>query len=458
MTTDSDSTAPTFPDRTQLIADLLALLKMARRPVSLDDSALHFSSGSTALDLDDDGSQLHGRLVQKLVRHLHFEHHDQRELKDALSAVLAKHQTAHRAGHRSPIKEIAAMFIDERARVPASARVFFGVRHLGLPVAVDVGLARFTPSKEVAFLEPILGADVFAECSLYCAVLATGGTTRKLVGRAEHSAMLAGSLLRLHLRSSLPSLYREQLLFDLHSRYVVVRKDGSARWGFHRRHQPASLEVSQLPPDWTAVVEAEGRSIRSLPAPLRDRVDTALEWMDIEARAPTWKTQVPALFSAIESLLVPEDCGHKAEVVTVRSVILQLTLGESFFHPGYTYDAYLVRCDLLHGSPIDEDVTGEIEDLAGTCQRWTREILSGYITYASQNNATTPQVLVQSLDHSKAAASALHWFQQHGGGAEIVVKYRKALGLEHRSGSRTDVLGVTSDYLRDQQLHSITST
>jgi len=260
-------------------------------------------------------------------------------------------------------------------------------------------------------------------------VVATGGTTGKLVERAEHSAMLAGSLLRLHLRSSFRNLHREQLLFDLHSRYAIVRKDGSTRGGFHRRHQPASLEVSQLPPDWTAVVEAEGRSIRSLPALLRDRVDTALEWMDIEARAPTWKTQVPALFSAIESLLVPEDCGHKAEVVTVRSVILQLTLGESFFHPGYTYDAYLVRCDLLHGSPIDADVTGEIKELARTCQRWAREILSGYITYASQNNATTPQVLVQSLDHSKAAASALHWFQQHGGGAEIVVKYRKALGL-----------------------------
>jgi len=153
--------------------------------------------------------------------------------------------------------------------------------------------------------------------------------------------------------------------------------------------------------------------------------------MDIEARAPTWKTQIPAIFTAIESLLVPENCGHKAEVVTVRSVILQLTLGESFFHPGYTYDAYLVRCELLHGSRIDTDVTGEIEDLAGTCQRWAREILSGYITYALQNNATTPKALVQSLDRSKAAASARHWFQQDGRDAEIVVKYRKEIGLEN---------------------------
>ncbi len=430
MMTDSDLPAPTFPDRPQLLADLMTLLKAARRSVSLNDSGLQPSTGFNERDLDIEGDRLLDQFVHKLVRNLHFEHHDQRELSDALDAVLAKYQTAYRGGHRSPIKEIATAFIDGRARPPASARVFFGVRHLGLPVAVDVGLARFTPSKEVTFLEPILGADVFAECSLYCAVLATGGTTRKLVERAEHGAMLAGSLLRLHLRSSLPSLYREQLLFDLHSRYVVVRKDGSARWGFHRRHQPKSLEGFQLPPDWTAVVEADGHSICSLPADLRVRVDIALEWMDIEARAPTWKTQIPAIFTAIESLLVPENCGHKAEVVTVRSVILQLTLGESFFHPGYTYDAYLVRCELLHGSRIDTDVTGEIEDLAGTCQRWAREILSGYIAYASQNNATTPRMLVQGLDHSKAAASARHWFQQDGRDAEIVVKYRKAIGLE----------------------------
>lgn len=430
MTTDSGFPEPTFTDRRQLIADLTALLKITRRRVSLDDSALNFSRGSTALYLDDDGFELLDRLVQKLVRHLHFEHHAQRALKDGLTAVLADYQTAYRGGNRSRIKEIATTYIDATARSPESAQVFFGIVRLAIPNAVDVGIACFLPASEVPFLEPVVGSDNFAQCSTYCAMTATGGTTAKLVERAEHSAMLAGSLLRLHLRSSFRNLHREQLLFDLHSRYAIVRKDGSTRGGFHRRHQPASLEVSQLPPDWTAVVEAEGHSIRLLPARLRDRVDTALEWMDIEARAPTWKTQVPALFSAIESLLVPEDCGHKAEVVTVRSVILQLTLGESFFHPGYTYDAYLVRCDLLHGSPIDADVTGEIKELARTCQLWAREILSGYITYASQNNATTPKALVQSLDRSKAAASARHWFQQDGRDAEIVVKYRKEIGLE----------------------------
>jgi len=431
MTTDSVPPAPTFPDRTQLIADLAALLKMARRPVSLNDSGPRGPAGSNKFELDTEGLRLFDQLVQKLIRHLHFEHHDQSELNKDLIAVLADYQTALPGRHRRPIKKIATTFIDERARPPESAQVFFGIVCLAIPNAVDLGVARFFPASEVPFLEPVFGSDNFAQCSTYCATTATGGTTRKLVERAEHSALLAASLLRLHLRSSLGDLHREQLLFDLHSCYAIVREDGAARRGFHRGHQPAFLEVSQLPPDWTAVVEAEGHSIRSLPAPLRVRVNTALEWMDIEARAPTWKTQIPAIFSAIESLLVPEDCGSKAEVVTVRSVILQLTLGESFFNPANTYEAYLVRCDLVHGSPIDPDVTGETERLAGQCQSWAREILTGYITYASQSTATTPKALVQSLDRSEAAARAQRWFQEHGGeGAEIVVKYRKALGLK----------------------------
>jgi len=420
----------TFAERSQLIADLLALLKMSRRSVPIDEFGLRASIGSLALALDAEGSGLLDRFAEKLLRHQYFEHRTRDELRNALIALLAEYQSAHCAGQRPPIKPIAEAFMDVTARPPTSARVYFGVRHLGLPAAVDVGLAHFLPALDVAFLEPVLGAEVFEACSLYCSVLATGGTTTKLVERAEHTAMLAGSLLRLHLRTTFRDVHREQLLFDLHSHYAIVYDDDRPHRGFHRRSQPIPLDLAAVGPEWHTAVETEGRMLCSLPTPFRARVTTALEWMDTAARAPSWKTEVPAIFSAVESLLVPEDCGHKAEVVTVRSVILQLVLGESFFHPADTYDAYLIRCDLVHGSPVDADVTGERQQLAERCTWWAREILGGYITYASRSDAKTAEALIRSLDECEAASRASQWFENHGaGGAEIVAAYRRALGL-----------------------------
>lgn len=420
----------TFAERSQLIADLLALLKMSRRPVPIDEFGLRASIGSLVLALDAEGSRLLGRLTQRLIRHQHFEHRTHDELRNALIALLAEYQSAHRAGQRLAIKPIAEKFMDVTARPPASARVYFGVRHLGLAEAVDVGLAHFLPALDVAFLEPVLGAEVFEACSLYCSVAATGGTTTKLVERAEHTAMLAGSLLRLHLRTTFRDVHREQLLFDLHSHYAIAYDDDRLYWGAHRRSQPIPLDLAGLGSEWHTSVETEGHTLCLLPTSFRARVTTALEWMDTAARAPSWKTELPAIFSSVESLLVPEDCGHKAEVVTVRSVILQLVLGESFFDPADTYDAYITRCDLVHGSPVDADVTGERQQLAERCTWWAREILGGYITYASRSDAKTAEALARSLDECEAASRASQWFENLGVvGAEIVANYRRALGL-----------------------------
>ncbi|GEM_PF-1896770 len=342
--------------------------------------------------------------------------------------MVASYQTALRQDQRTNIKNIAAAFIDQTARTPMCANVFFGVRYLALPGALDVGIARFLPAVDAARREPVLGTEFYHGCPLYCAVEATGGTDAALIGRAVQQAVPALSLLRLHLQRAFRGLHRDQVLFELDGRYLIASGDGTRRRGYQRWREPIALDLSPRTPEWATSVETEGQTIRDLPASLRERIATALEWMDVAARAPSWKTEIPAIFSGIESLLVPEDCGSKAEVVTVRSVILQCALGEGFFHPGQTYSAYLVRCELVHGSPVGADVTGELQQLGSKCELWAREIIGASIAYAAQNQAPDVTTLVGSLDRSEAAQQACQWLAEHGG-SEVVGKYRKALNL-----------------------------
>jgi hypothetical protein len=319
-----DTSSPTtdqadaLPRRSELIGEITNLFRVARRQVNPLDAGLVAGTSAGHLVLDADGARRLHRLVTKLVSHEYFEHLSEQEIELALMKLVGEYQ----AGQRDA--KMAANFIDQTAKAPCQSRVFFGVRHLTLPQTVDLGIARFLTAGEADFLRPVLGPDVFAACSTYCEVVATGGTTATLTDRARDQARRALSLLRLHLRHALRFAHRDQLLFELHSHYVVEYANGILLWGWRRDPEPIGLDLSGAAEEWTATLEAEGHTLANLARPFRDRVDTALEWMEVASRERSWKVKIPAIFSAIEALLVPEDCSHKAEVVTVRPWLSRL--------------------------------------------------------------------------------------------------------------------------------------
>jgi hypothetical protein len=220
---------------------------------------------------------------------------------------------------------------------------------------------------------------------------------------------------------------------------VVEYTDGILLWGWRRDPEPIGLDLSGAAEEWTATLEAEGRTLANLARPFRDRVDTALEWMEVASRERSWKVKIPAIFSAIEALLVPEDCSHKAEVVTVRAMALQITLHERFSSPAETYHAYLLRCDLVHGSPVGSDFPEERLRFAEGREWWAQEIISAYVTHASRAGAKTALELVRALDQSQASEQARTWLRKVGGD-QVVHDYQQAVGLrdEEASPASTD--------------------
>ena len=86
-----------------------------------------------------------------------------------------------------------------------------------------------------------------------------------------------------------------------------------------------------------------------------------LEWLEVAARSDRWPIIIPAIFSAMEAILVPARSGLKAGVVTVRTAAVHLAAGQGFFDPGNSVAGYTLRNDLVHGSPtpdvLDEEAT-----------------------------------------------------------------------------------------------------
>ena len=128
-----DTTYDEYPQCASLIADLCGLWKAARRPLPAE--------WRTSI-LDSEGWDVLYRLADRLARHLSFEQHSRRELRDALVEAVRRYKAP---GGRNGLdnKQFAAEVLDTLAREPLHRTVYLGVQHLALPHKTTVGHARF---------------------------------------------------------------------------------------------------------------------------------------------------------------------------------------------------------------------------------------------------------------------------------------------------------------------------
>jgi hypothetical protein len=145
----------------------------------------------------------------------------------------------------------------------------------------------------------------------------------------------------------------------------------------------------------------------------------------VAARSDRWPIIIPAAFSAMEAILIPERSGLKAGVVTVRSVAVHVAVGNGFFDPGRVMTGYQLRSHLVHGTPTPDVLDTEATKFAEFTRRWAFDAFRDYLAYATAIQAGTVTQITTQLDNGPRN-HACTWLEEHGGSA-IVAEYHGSL-------------------------------
>jgi len=409
-----------YPNRADLIGSVLPALKAARRALTPE---------AANAGLDRDAARQLDRLAGRLVQHLHFEHQTYGQIRSALHQEVLRYR-AMAPHERPPAREFAAEAVDKLAKVPMHKTIYLGVENLELPHGTVVG--------NVTFVNPSRDAELQAAFSwlremtpqLLCEVDVSAGTEDLLRERARDLAETALGLLRQHnLFGFMSKIYLDQVRYGLDGTWTSREGSKYARAGWWRNKPspiPAKLDHPNLS-TWMVRLSELSELYTSVAPGLRQRVDMCIGWLDVAAMSDRWRIIIPAIFSGMEALLVPESTGLKAEVVTVRSVAVHIALDHHFFDPSEIMTAYRLRSDLVHGTPTSEVLEGDATDAAEFRRLWAFGVLCDYLELADAIDATTVKDITAYLDQGKCN-DACEWLKEHGGSA-VVAEYRKVAPL-----------------------------
>lgn len=421
-----DAKGAAYPQRAELIAELCALWKAARRPLP---------EGWKTSVLDEEGWDHLDRLAYRLARHLSFEHLERRELRDALVAAVRRYKSPQGREGRSN-KQFAAEVLDGLAKEPMQGTLYLGVQHLRLPHRTIVGGVSFLLLSE----DPLLAQsfEYFGDDApeMVCEVEVVGGTDDLLRDRARRTAEGALALVRQQvLFGGMSKIYLDQVMFGLDGKYTFRAGAGYARAGWWRQARPIPMDLATGNlSDWLARLEGLSSDYTAIAPGLRQRVDTCVGWLDVAASSDRWQIMLPAVFSAMEAILVPETSSAlKAGVVTVRSVAVHVALDEGFFDPGEIMLGYGLRSDLVHGTPTSGVPDREATDFAESRRRWAFDVFRDYLMLAKTIGAATVTEVVSHLDNEHCDRVCA-WLEEHGG-SEIVAEYKDSRAPKARLDS-----------------------
>jgi hypothetical protein len=405
---------------------MCGVLKAARRPLS--DEWKRF-------DLDAEGWGLLDALTDRLVRHVNFERLELDQLRTALrDAVRAYRNPAN--GARPNSKAYAAEILDGLAQEPIRRILYLGVRHLTLAHGTVVGDVRFLRLSEHNELAESFAWFPGGVPEMACEVEAIGGTDALVLERARRSAERALALVRQQiLFGFMAKIYLDQVMFRLDGKYTWREGTDLARAGWWRDPTPIPMDLGgPTTTEWRSMLDRLSADYATVAPRLRERVDACVDWLDVAARSDRWPIIIPAVFSAMESLLIPEKAGLKAAVITVRSVAVHIAVGERFFDPGKVMAGYQLRSDLVHGTPTSDVLDAEATEFAEYTRRWAFDVFRDYLRLAQAIGADEIAAIVGHLD-SGPCADVCSWLKDHGGHA-IVAEYTESVSPKGPSDGR----------------------
>ena len=407
-----------YPDRDALVGAMMPILKSARS---------HLSDDWERYGLDEKGFRLLNLLVSRLRAHTYFEHLDGKTIERTIRQEL----TTYRSSSQRPnARGVAESILDAMAQEPMTRNVYLGLEHLSLPDGTTVGGVQYLATGQHAHLvEAFARFQEAAPTHLAC-VRATAGTVDLLRDRSRGVVETSLALIRQQtLHGFTAKIYLSQVMFELSGLYAI-EGDEFTNTGWWRAKQSAidlKLDHDNLA-DWRSELATLSLRYENVAPALRQSVDTCLIWLDVAALSDRWRIIIPAIFSGMEALLVPETVGLKAALVTVRSVAVHVALDKGFFDPGDILRAYELRSELVHGSPTWDVFEKDATEFADFRRLWAFHVLRDYIELAHSLNAQSVKEIVGALD-GDASNRVCEWLTQQAtpGARKLLEEFRTAL-------------------------------
>jgi len=416
-----------YKEEASLRGDLVVILRNAlkTRPEMSDREHIGIAWGSPWQAID---RPTYRRLVQlnwSLARHLNFEHLSHKDREDSVLGAIAE---LRRSSIRPDIREFAGAVLMEMAKPARSLVIYLGVNHLKVKKALTIGEVEIlTKAQAKRAIDNNKWPSEFNSSPSFARVTIAGTNPQLRLQRARFAVQEALGAARLVLQEELGRMggVREQWLFDLNGTWVARY---GARWssGWWRKPEPMLLELPD-DPQWSDPIKIFDESLALVPERFRACCRTAIGWLDAATREGYWRISIPMVYSAMESILVPETTGLKAEVVTVRSIAMQVALGKPFRDPNKTLLGYGVRNELIHGGATFGFDEKEAEDLRVDRQWWAFGVLKDFLLYIRESEHDKLLGAMRDLDRSESMQQVIEWFEQHGA-EKLVTQYRKAVG------------------------------
>ncbi len=410
--------APPFPDRAQLADEMRRLLKAALFPPQTE--------WEQRAGLAADGWRCLDRLSRKLSTHLHFEHLGVRGVRERLREAATEYRAAP-ASSRPKAAQFAAATLDQMAQAPITRTAYLGIRHLDLPVPMDVAGVRFLHAEEVPGLTEVLRTCTTSPPRLVCSTEVAAGTDELALMRAKRAATTALALVRQKFLFGFNAkIYPDQIAFGLDGTFAWSRDGEFEKAGWWALDHPMEEDLSSQR-EWADGLCQLSERRDALAPRLRERVDTCLGWLDIAARSSNWLVILPAVYSGMEAILVPESTGLKASTVTVRSAAVHVAMGQPFFHPAEARAGYDWRDRLIHGQTTHEVNEKDALEFAEDRRLWAFRVFADYLAVATTLGAGSVREVVSHLD-TGPARDVCQWLEKQGDhGQKVVEEYREAL-------------------------------
>ncbi|WAH95243.1 hypothetical protein [Arthrobacter sp. MMS18-M83] len=334
-------------------------------------------------------------VVERLVVDARFEHIGRKELERSFFEYAVNFRNNARVSTPA-LQEAAIDILGSMARKPLTRTVYLGIEHIGLAHGTVAGPATFlrlSEDKELKDAFERLGSS----CpELVCAVEVTAGTDELMLERARERVAIALALVRQrYLFGFAAKIYPDQVLFGLNGSHVQRCGGAITLRGRWRKPAPIPEDLSGLE-EWNTSLRGLSDLYLRLGPNVRSRADVCISWLDVAALTENWRIIIPTVFSAVESLLIPDDFQSKGAAIAVRSIAVKIATKHhvEFLHVA---DAYRLRNDLVHGNTTEKMITAETLPRADSLRRWAFGVFADYVELAASRSPASAKILIRDL-------------------------------------------------------------